>query len=135
MRYSPAYAMALLAYASLAAPANATDLDTVNAWIASDKPWMTCPRPSGTSNPNHPISSSSSDRRIHVATEAPGASLLVQIDLAGRVCIQQGCTQHGRANRDVSAERSPRMAAVAEQGGDVVGTGNHKPPAQWLRRQ
>ena len=54
MRYTKAYAIALLACASLAAPANATDLDTVNGWIASNKPWKTCPSTSPAANPNHP---------------------------------------------------------------------------------
>lgn len=54
MRYTNPYAILLLAYASLAAPANATDLDTVSAWLTSSKPWMTCPPASPATNPNHP---------------------------------------------------------------------------------
>ena len=93
MRYTKAYAIALLACASLAAPANATALDTVNDWIASNKPWMTCPPTSSTPNPNHP---GFAFNKAALSTVAPIG-----------VCHRQPA----------------RMAADNEQGRNVVGTG------------
>lgn len=43
MRCKLAYTFMLLSCVSLATPVRATDLDKLNAWITSNKPWKTCP--------------------------------------------------------------------------------------------
>ena len=53
MRRTYASALLLLATAFMAAPASATDLDNVNAWLTSNVPWKVCPAP-GSNNPNQP---------------------------------------------------------------------------------